>query len=292
MNSYNMILSFHPCIEGDRNIICAGREPGPEDLAAIKSADAVILPQGCYPELYDMAQTHCENVFPNFDARFQYPGKIGQIKLFRKFNIKHPKTLIFQDVASMYDRYDPEDTNKPFDYPFVFKFDWGGEGDTVFFIESNKTFFETLEKAKRFEHTGQKGFLIQEYIPSDNRSLRVIVIGDRLISYWRVQIKNDAFYTGLGKGAQIDADMDPELQEMAADYVKDFSRKAGINLAGYDVLFSSERNVKVPILLEINYFFGRRGLGGSEAFYRILESEVCLWLKNLGLDFKKELISR
>jgi ribosomal protein S6--L-glutamate ligase len=31
-------------------------------------------------------------------------------------------------------------------------------------------------------------------------------------------------------------------------------------------------------MLEINYFFGRRGLGGSDAFYEILKSEIDNWL--------------
>jgi ribosomal protein S6--L-glutamate ligase len=31
-------------------------------------------------------------------------------------------------------------------------------------------------------------------------------------------------------------------------------------------------------MLEINYFFGRRGLGGSDAFYEILKREINTWL--------------
>jgi ribosomal protein S6--L-glutamate ligase len=31
-------------------------------------------------------------------------------------------------------------------------------------------------------------------------------------------------------------------------------------------------------MLEINYFVGRSGLGGSEGYYRILEAEVSAWL--------------
>lgn len=281
-----MILSFHPCIVGDKNITCAGRQPDDEDLAAIKAADAVILSQGCYPSLYEMARQYCLNVFPNYDAKFQYPGKIGQIKLFRKLNAEHPKTLVFQDTTSFYNPYGTSETNAPFNYPFVFKFDWGGEGDTVFLIQSEGAFHEVLQKAAEFERHNHKGFLLQEYIPSNNRSLRVVIIGKKLFSYWRVQKNADGFYTGLGKGAEIDTHSDPDLQETAAAYVKDFSRKAGINLAGYDVLFSSEDKVRTPLLLEINYFFGRQGLGGSEAYYRLLESEVRLWLKNLGLHLK------
>jgi ribosomal protein S6--L-glutamate ligase len=36
------------------------------------------------------------------------------------------------------------------------------------------------------------------------------------------------------------------------------------------------------MLLEINYFFGRRGLGGSEAYYLILLEEIQSWITGLG----------
>jgi len=79
-----MILSFHPCFEADKNILCAGRDPDLDDLAAIKLADAVILPQGCKKSLYEMAEQNCEHVFPDYKARFSFPGKTGQIKLFQE----------------------------------------------------------------------------------------------------------------------------------------------------------------------------------------------------------------
>ena len=66
-----MILSFHPCYEGDKNIICAGRRPDEHDRAAMAQADAVILPQGCTRLLYEAARHHCLHVFPDygFDIR-------------------------------------------------------------------------------------------------------------------------------------------------------------------------------------------------------------------------------
>ena len=91
-----MILSFHPIIEAHENIICAGRLPDDSDLSAIKRADAVILPQGCSEVLYRMARLNCPHVFPNLDVRFDFPGKRGQIQLFRKLGIEHPRTEIFQ----------------------------------------------------------------------------------------------------------------------------------------------------------------------------------------------------
>ena len=63
-----------------------------------------------------------------------------------------------------------------------------------------------------------------------------------------------------------------------------FGRQTGINLAGFDFLFNTaaiDTGEIQPLLLEINYFFGRRGLGGSDTFYRLLESEIEKWLENV-----------
>ena len=98
-------LSFHPLFEGDQNILCAGRDPNQTDLDAIKLADAVILPQGCQVALWEMATSNCPNIFPNYHARFTYPGKIGQTQLFVETGVAHPKTETFANMAAFVDRY-------------------------------------------------------------------------------------------------------------------------------------------------------------------------------------------
>ena len=99
-----------------------------------------------------------------------------------------------------------------------------------------------------------------------------------MISYWRIQENNDGFYSNLSKGAIIDSEAEPGLQQKAVALIKDLCQKTGINLAGFDVIFSSENDDPDPMLLEINYFFGRKGLGGSENYYRILLEEIRNWL--------------
>ena len=179
-----MILSFHPLIEGDHQIICAGREPDVDDLTAIRSARAVILPQGCKESLYRMAKHNCTRVFPNYDARFRYPGKLKQAELFRETGVLHPKTKIFSNVASFEWQIPALKPAHLFDLPFVFKFDWGGEGDFVYLVKSFEELASIIAKAATYERSGQKGFLIQEFIKCDNRSLRVVVIHRKTISYW------------------------------------------------------------------------------------------------------------
>jgi len=278
-----MILSYHPCFEGDKSLLCAGREPGADDLAAIKAADAVILPQGCRQSLYEMAHSNCTNVFPNFDARFNYPGKIGQARLFKEKRVAHPKTEIFLNLDAFSTHYVGFPEKPDPDFPFVFKFDWGGEGEQVYLIQSSSEFQSVLQTAGSFEKSGHTGFVLQEYIPSQNRSLRVVVIGQTITSYWRIQENAHCFGTHLAKGAVIDAESNPELQAAAMSSVKNFCILTGINLAGFDILFSQESKNNALFFLEINYYFGRRGLGGSEKFYETLIAEIKKWIDSLGI---------
>ena len=279
-----MILSFHPLFTANKNIVCAGRPPGSEELSAIRAADAVILPQGCQRALYEMTRNNCPLVFPNYDVRFDYPNKIGQIRLFQKTGVLFPASEVFTDSNSFRHCYRRIPEELPFKFPFVLKFDWGGEGETVYLIESTGQLMEAIETATDFELTGQKGFLIQEFIPSRNRTLRVIVIGGKFTSYWRVQRRNNTFLANLAKGAVIDTESDPELQNKAVDTVRMFCRRSRIDLAGFDILFSSIPGQNDPYFLEINYFFGRRGLGGSEKYYEILIDEIHRWLRRHGLQ--------
>lgn len=273
-----MIISFHPLFEADRNIICAGREPGADDLAAIKSATAVVLPQGCRQSLYEMAVDNCRHVFPNYDTRFGFPGKIGQIRLFQTNGTAHPHAETYTSLDDFRRQHGEAPKDIASELPCVFKFDWGGEGETVYLINSREDLQDALKRAADFEHSGHKGFLLQEYVPTGGRTLRVSVIGRTLISYWRIQQNSDGFMSSVSRGARIDATLEPERQMVAKVFVKNLCTKTGINLAGFDVIFAPVRKYIKPLMLEINYFFGRRGLGGSEAYYEILKREIKNWL--------------
>ena len=273
-----MIVSFHPMFEADKNIICAGREPDADDLKAIKAAKAVILPQGCRQSLYEMARDNCQHVFPDYEARFKYPGKIGQMRLFQTNGTAHPHAETYASLKDFRRQYGDDPKEISFELPCVFKFDWGGEGETVFLINSLKDLKTVLQKAADFEDSGQKGFLLQEYVPTDGKTLRVVIIGQTLISYWRIQEETDAFLSNVSRGARIDNALEPKRQNVAKAFVRNLCNKTGINLAGFDVIFAPVKEYIKPLILEINYFFGRRGLGGSDAFYEILKSEIENWL--------------
>ncbi len=281
-----MILSFHPVIEADRNLIVAGRQPGEGDLGAIKQADAVIVSQGCSEALYRLARGNCAHVFPNLDVRFDYPGKCGQIELFGRLGISHPPTRCYDSVGAF------RRQRAAVEFPAVVKLDWGGQGETVFKVTHPGQLDETLNLVAGFEATGQQGFLIQQFIPGDQRALRVVVIGTTMLSYWRRQEISGCFGTSVAGGAAIDHEADPELQATGRAAALEFCKQTGLQLAGFDFIFSERSGhagAGEPLMLEINYYFGRTGLGGSGNYYRILEAEVDKWLAGLGLKRRENL---
>ena len=273
-----MILSFNPIFEGDQNRLCAGRDPDPEDLAALRRATAVILPQGCRASLYQAATRYCARVFPNYHARFAHPGKLGQSRLFEQVGVPHPLSFRYTDTTSFFRRH-PNGT-APVSPPAVVKLDWGGEGDGVFPVMHDQDLAAALRRLKDFETTGQRGFIVQQWIPARSRSLRIVVIGHQMLSYWRVMPSDTASVASLAMGGAIDRTSDHHLIRAAEFATAFFCRKTGINLAGFDLLFSSDPSVAdplTPLFLEINYFFGRRGLGGTEAYYQRLHQAIDHW---------------
>ena len=271
-----MILSFHPCFVADRNRLCAGRAPDGDDLRAIRRAAAVVLPQGCRPDLYALARRNCPRVFPDYNARFSYPGKTGQARMFAAYGIAAPRTLVFEAAAELRRTLARRDGRPPLAYPLVFKLDSTGEGQGVWLITTRKALDQALRRATA-------GFVLQEFIPHAGRSLRVVVMGTALRSYWRVQADPATFGTSLAQGAVIDETPDPALMPKGHDAVRHLCRRSGINLGGVDVIFNSTATPPAPLVLEVNYFFGRRGLGGAEAYYARLERTIHHWLAEAGL---------
>jgi len=231
-----------------------------------------------------MARQDCPHVFPNYDARFHYPEKSGQIRLFRKTGAPHPETLLFKNLGEYPGQGEKFCLPPGFSYPCVFKFDWGGEGDNIIFIHSRQALAGALETAKKFERTGQRGFLLQSYIPSKNRILRVVIIDQKMIAYWKIQMRPDSILAGVAKGARIDPDSDPRFQQKGIKMVGTFCSQTGIDLAGLDLLFPEQPPEAQPLFLEINYFFGRKGLGGSERFYQELNHGILNWIDRKGLS--------
>lgn len=276
MASKKYILSFNPVVKADVYRLCAGRKPNERDVAIIKKARAVILPQGCSSDLYWTVVRYCSKVFPNYRCRFIYPGKAGQIRMFRAFGLPHPRTRLFGSVGDI-----PQSVLDSLNYPVVVKSSSGGEGENVFFVPDRKTMKDVLEQMVLLERSGFRGVLIQEYVPNDGRDLRVVIMGNRFYAYWRVSTQ-DEFFHNISKGAKYEWDGDEKKKEAGLSLALSLKNLTGINLAGIDIIFNKDDTEgKNPLLLEVNYFFGRRGLGGNEVYYRLLNEAVEEWISSL-----------
>lgn len=273
---FGNVLSMHPVIAGDTFYWDRGVRDQ-ELLAAIENAGAIILPQTVEKELYFLCTGICPNVFPNYDLRFKWEGKMGDTFAFWSFGMKHPLTLVFPRVETLLGEHQHMEHTVPRlpGYPFVLKGTHGGEGKQVWLIKDAADLEAKLQVLLQYELHGNSGFVIQEFLPGLERDLRVVVIGEQIFSYWR---NARGFLHNVARGGEIDCESDQDLQEAGCNKVKGFCLQAGINLAAFDLVFPLGEDE--PLFLEINYTFGRTGLGGSEKFYSILQEAVQQWLQS------------
>ena len=278
-----MILSFHPCFETNVQLILGDRHLDDPDLQLIRDAEAIILPQGCSEDLFQACSRSDASVFPNYEMRFRYPGKMGQSLLFKDFGFSHPVTLRWPTVDNFKKIY-PDPELFPHNLPFLIKDDKSHEAEGVYFVEDRPSLSEALDYVLRRERSGTLGFVTQEFVPSDGNVLRAVIIGKQIITYWKRPNKPGQVITTISRDAIIDSEWKPDLQEKGKEQAHVLTEKTGINLAAVDFVFPfSEKNPE-PLILEINYFFGRRGLGGTENYYRLLYQAVQDWLAEAMLD--------
>ena len=268
------VVSFHPVIEGD--LFFWERGPVSQEVVeALKSARAVIFPQTVGRELYFLARHCCPRVFPNYDIRFMWEGKVGDACLFWSLGLPHPRTVVYPRVEAMLGRHPEmgaEGCVPPM--PFVIKGRGGGEGDQTWLVRSPRELDQVVGTLRKLEWQGRFGFVVQEYVEGLDQDLRVVVVGERVVSYWRES--PGTFRKNLARGGRINRDVSPELKAAVEAAVRRLCRSTGINLAGCDLFFPKDADE--PLFVEVNYTFGRTGLGGSEAFYELLGREVEAWL--------------
>jgi ribosomal protein S6--L-glutamate ligase len=280
-----MILSFHPCFDTDVQVILGDRRLDSADLQLIRDAKAIILPQTCLKELYDACSASSSAVFPSYEMRFKYPGKMGQSILFKDFGFLHPETLRWRTAEEFKKAY-PASKEFPHGLPFFIKDDKSHEADGVFLVKDMPSLSMAFDYLGRRERSGLPGFVSQEFIPSEGNVLRAVIIGKSVITYWKRPSRPGRVITTISRNAMIDHHWRPDLQEKGRKQVLSLSGKTGINLAAVDFVFSIADKDPEPFFLEINYYFGRRGLGGTEKYYRLLYEAIQYWLEEVGLDPK------
>ena len=262
-------LSMNHLVPLEKNLPNLAPVDDPEVARMIRSARGVVMPRGATEKRYRKIAALAPNRFPNLDARYRYSGKTKQTMLFRSFHVRHPKTIVYPSPQSI---VEAEAKALPLDYPFVLKGDVGGGGSAVFPVTSRSDLLNGLNRLPP-----EAPLLIQQWVEHGGKDLRVVVVGGKMVSYFRVGGGN--FYNNACRGGSIRPEISPELQYSGQAAVAKFCRLTGINLAGFDLMFPDDGP---PIFIEINYNFGRKGLGGTPGFRRLFQEAVGLWQQGMA----------
>jgi ribosomal protein S6--L-glutamate ligase len=178
----------------------------------------------------------------------------------------------------------PSTETIPHKKPFLIKDDRTHEAECVHLVKDRHSLSEAYSSLELRERSGTSGFITQDYVPTDGNVLRVVIIGKTMITYWKRPGRPGQVITTISRGAIIDHHWRPELQAKAEAQARFLSKKTRINVAAIDLVFDLSDKRPDALFLEINYYFGRRGLGGTENYYRLFYQAVQDWLKEAGLN--------
>ena len=262
-------LSMNQLVSLQQNLPNLAPVEDPKVAQLIRSARGVVLPRGLTEKRYRKITALARNWFPNLEGRYSYPGKTTQSLLFRRLKVRHPTTFVYKDSQKL---KDAEKGILPLNYPFVLKGDIGGGGSAVFPVTCRNELLNGLDRLPVEEPV-----LIQQWVKHGGMDLRVVVVGARTASYFRVGGGN--FYNNACRGGRIQPEIFPELQQLGLSAVARFCRLSGINLAGFDLMFPDGGP---PIFIEINYNFGRKGLGGTPGFRKLFMEAVEFWQQGIS----------
>jgi ribosomal protein S6--L-glutamate ligase len=262
-------LSMNSLVELEKNLPNLAPLEAPEVADMIRAARGVVMPRGITRKRYRKITNMAQNWFPNLDAKYDYSGKTRQIILFQRLRIRHPRSILYPNPQVL---LDAEKRMLPLDYPFVLKGDNGGGGSRVFPVCCRKDLIRGLQRLP-----AEEPLLIQRWVDHGGMDLRVVVVGAKMVSYFRVGGGN--FYNNVCRGGRMRTDIFPELQERGMAAVARLCHLAGINFAGFDLMFA---DAGPPIFIEINFNFGRKGLGGTPGFRRLFKEAVDLWQQGIA----------
>jgi ribosomal protein S6--L-glutamate ligase len=261
-------VSLHHQIKLDENIHGLGfLDQATENLIA--GAAGVLMPRYFSPRRYRHIASLARDHFPKLKSRYAFRGKASQIELFAGHSIPHPATAVLNSPEEV--KAISRTGKLPMSLPFVLKGDSGGGGSAVFPIESLTQLDQALDSLPADEPV-----LIQEWIDHGGRDLRVVIMGGLVKSYFRVGVL--PFYNNVSKGAQVDHSLDPELQRQGRNMALDISRATGIDLAAFDIMFPPSGP---PLVVEVNFMFGTKGLGGRKGFQAMFRSAVQEWMERI-----------
>jgi len=221
--------------------------------ALLQEADWVLFPE--YWQLNALVYGLRCRVFPSVASYRIGHDKVEMTRAFETVVPEHtPWTLIEANGPQ-----EREMIWEAMTLPFVAKLPRASMGEGVWLIESRQDWHRYCERTDVL--------YAQEYLPID-RDVRVVVIGDQVLTaYWRVQ-SGRGFYNNIARGGSIDHSPVPEA---VTDLALRTARQLQIDHAGFDIALVDGH----PYLLEFNRLFGNQGLGQGSR----LQEAILAWLQ-------------
>ncbi|MDX1587504.1 MAG: hypothetical protein R3296_01090 [Oleiphilaceae bacterium] len=216
---------------------------------ALKAADWVLFPE--YWQLGALVYGLGCRVFPSLPSYYIGHDKVEMTRAFEAVAPAHlPWTLIRAN-----DETEREAIWQSLPLPFVAKNPKASMGEGVWLISNRKEWQRYCEQATVL--------YAQEYLPID-RDLRIVVVGQKVISaYWRHQSPY-GFHNNLARGGTLGQEPVPES---ACALALQVAADLGINHAGFDIAMVEGH----PYLIEFNRLFGNQGLDSRALGSAILE---------------------
>lgn len=275
------IVSYHPTLEADVNLLLTSQRPlDQRDEQAVESAAAVLLPQSTRRDLYELVAAHTKPHFPRPEVHLNHDGKVGNHRLFAKLGLDQPDTAAFADLAEAAAAWRAGRAPGAGRFPLVAKGAGGGEGVNVFLVRTPEELLALGPRLVTACRRGPEGLVLQELIPTPGRDVRVIFIGPFEDVFWRVAAEGE-FRTNLSQQGRMDrASKGPELAACLG-LARRLRSAAGLDVAAVDLVVAPEGR---PLLLEINFAFGRQAVGGTAPFLDLYLKAARHWLAGLGLD--------
>ncbi|MCT2536321.1 RimK family alpha-L-glutamate ligase [Aquibacillus koreensis] len=209
------------------------------EVAALKEADVILFPENWQTTF--LAYGLKKPIFPSIESiQLGY----SKIEMTRALWTVCPENVPYTEILA-----NTESNRKTiletFPFPFVTKEPRNSMGKGVYLIESEEDFQEYCNKTDVL--------YVQEYLPNDNRDLRVCIVGEEVVSaYWRIADEG-SFLHNVAQGGSLCFDFIPED---ITDLILDIAKTLNINHAGFDVIFSNGK----PYIIEFNVLFGNQGL--------------------------------
>ena len=216
----------------------------------LQEADWVLFPE--YWQINALVHGLKCRVFPSIASYRIGHDKVEMTRAFQTVAPEHtPWTLI--------EANGPQERDMLWDtmaLPFVAKLPKASMGEGVWLIESRAEWLKYCDRTDVL--------YVQEYLPID-RDVRVVVVGDQVVTaYWRTQ-SEQGFYNNVARGGQIVAG---DVPTAATDLALRLARELEVDHAGFDIALVEG----YPYVLEFNRLFGNQGLGqGSDLKDAILD---------------------